>query len=160
MDSTEGSDVMQADIVTEENSISVTQEGDYKQMYNECNRKLAEVTEQFHKKHFNITIEYEVLKQDHKEYEKTISDRKNTENENSTILSKHIPNSPGESPCTSRVTIHLNRVGSNEDIFRTRSKKKGVSKNTNIELTKCEYSCCDHVDLVKCNNCNKWVCEL
>ena len=34
MDSTEGSDVMQADIETEENSISVTQEGDYKQMYN------------------------------------------------------------------------------------------------------------------------------
>ena len=162
MDSTEGSDVMQADIETEENSISVTQEGDYKQMYNECNRKLAEVTEQFQKKLFNITTEYEVLKQDHKEYEKTISDRKNTENENSTILSKHIPNSPGESPCTSRVTIHLNRVGSNEDIFRTRSKKKGVSKNTNIELTKCEYSCCDqeNVDLVKCNNCNKWVCEL
>ena len=162
MDSTEGSDVMQADIETGENSISVTQEGDYKQMYNECNRKLAEVTEQFQKKLFNITTEYEVLKQDHKEYEKTISDRKNTENENSTILSKHIPNSPGESPCTSRVTIHLNRVGSNEDIFRTRSKKKGVSKNTNIELTKCEYSCCDqeNVDLVKYNTCNKWVCKL
>ena len=132
MDSTEGSDVMQADIETEENSISVMQEGDYKQMYNECNRKLAEVTEQFQKKLFNITTEYEVLKPDHKEYEKTISDRKNTENENSTILSKHIPNSPGESPCTSRVTIHLNRVGSNEDIFRTRSKKKGVSKTLTL----------------------------
>ena len=29
-------------------------------------------------------------------------------------------------------------------------------------MTKCEYSCCDqeNVDLVKCNNCNKWVFEL
>ena len=88
MDSTEGSDVMQADIETEENSISVTQEGDYKQMYNECNRKLAEVTEQFQKKLFNITTEYEVLKQDHKEYEKTISDRKFCQSISPTVLAR------------------------------------------------------------------------
>ena len=60
-----GEHVVTSSQTLEENGSLETPVEDYKRLYNECNHKLAELTEQFQKRLFNITTDYEVLKQDH-----------------------------------------------------------------------------------------------
>ena len=141
-------------------------EEDYKSLFNECNRKLAELTEQFQKRLFNITTEYDVLKLDHQELTQYVENvehiKEKSVNEKDTVLQQHNPTTPYESPCTNHATVHLKKTGSNADIFRIKSKKKGSSKSVYMELSNCEYPDGDqeNVDTVKCNICDKWVCEL
>ena len=95
---------------SEENSVSETREEDYKRFYNECNCKIAELTEQFQKRLFNITTRYDVLKQEHDvltqyvqnvehsrdEYEKVLSYYDKTANEKDTALLQHNSEIPRE----------------------------------------------------------------
>ena len=46
-------------------------------------------------------------------------------------------------------------------MFRIIPKRKGSSKNLDVNSFKCEYPGCEisNVDLIKCILCSKWVCE-
>ena len=145
--------------------------GEYKTLYEDSLRKLAEHTEKFQKRLIHLTTEYEELNE---KYEEAIRSHESDKAEHQTMISNfeyainekdeiiasqnETINSYSGSECISHVRLKKN----NDDIFRRKPKKKGNAKSIDVDALKCEYPKCEYngnVDLIKCNACGKWVCE-
>ena len=65
----------------------------------------------------------------------------------------------GERP--SKLCYGLHKVKSDDNIIRLKPKAKKTRTTNDGEILKCEYGSCgnENVDLIKCNMCDKWVCE-
>ena len=59
-------------------------------------------------------------------------------------------------------TNQLHQTYAVDDIFRMKPKRKTKTSSKNAKSTSCDVQDCGSVDvdLIKCNLCNKWVCEL
>ena len=134
---------------------------DYKALYEESQQKNCKTNGKVSKTSHQTDVLYEMHETSKAEYQKVINDYENAINEKNEEIAtqKEVIKCYGESACTSNVL--LNKVCSNNDIFRMIPKWKGSSKNIDANSFKCEYPGCDlsNVDLIKCNLCSKWVCE-
>ena len=153
---------------------------DYKTLYEESQSKLSERTEHFLKQVLNLTSDYndgktnyDELKTKHEEllatnanivcdHDVVIATYKAIIIEKNAIISANegeLINLQNEAPC--RLQVPLIKNSGTDQSLRSKPKKvKGSSKI--VAISKREFSECNNsdVDLIRCNICSKYVCEL
>ena len=150
---------------------------DYKTTYQNCERKLAQQAENFQKRLITLANDYEEIRE---KYETLVTDnesykkaRENEKTEYEALITNYENDIyEKDKDIASKMAIIQNHnqssrlcvnKNSSKDCFRIMKSKKsrGTSKNITVDTLKCEYSNCNYtnVDLIKCNLCQKYVCE-
>lgn len=174
--------VSPSNVSESESNLSVNTK-DFKALYEESQSKLDEHTEKYLKNLLKITSEYNDLKENYDEletkHEKFLADQDQYKHEKEAVVSSYevainekdevisdkneeietLRSKLASLTLTTPIGLTKNR---DDDNFRSKSKgRKTKGSSTNVTINQCEYLSCTNkdIDLIKCNQCSKYICE-